>query len=449
MRDTKIVDPIFVLCAARSGSTLLRQVLNAHPDIGCPPELNLAVAFDAISFASCHAVDHDEEAAWIITAAMCRQLANSTAGAYAEHAGKRRWCEKSLPSLDHAGLLARLFPGAQFICLYRECTDTIASANEACPWGYGGYGYDRYVRSSPGNLPMAFAYHWADNAEALIDFEREHPERCHRVRYEDMVFKPRDTCSALFKFLGLPWHESYLDPARIFTECATTDPGDYKIRYTRSFETASVGRGWAVPVNLISTVLQERINRLHADLGYPPVDANIHESLTYHFDGVRHPPILATAGPAGNMAADATEDLFERRVTRRLTSETTWDVPPGGSCAIKIMIADQLDSWIIDLAARRVHHRDGAADCTVLTDTETLLGIADGSRNPALELRRSRLRIACEEALPTEVFWKHLDMLATLLGPPAREDPVAEIALSSGMPGDHSDAEVMPRATRG
>jgi hypothetical protein len=34
-------DPLFVLCMARSGSTLLRFLLDAHPDLACPPETNL------------------------------------------------------------------------------------------------------------------------------------------------------------------------------------------------------------------------------------------------------------------------------------------------------------------------------------------------------------------------------------------------------------------------
>src|SRR6516165_7986653 len=34
-------DPVFVLCTGRSGSTLLRFVLDAHPELACPPETRL------------------------------------------------------------------------------------------------------------------------------------------------------------------------------------------------------------------------------------------------------------------------------------------------------------------------------------------------------------------------------------------------------------------------
>ena len=36
-----VTAPVFVLCGARSGSTLLRFVLDAHPELTCPPETNL------------------------------------------------------------------------------------------------------------------------------------------------------------------------------------------------------------------------------------------------------------------------------------------------------------------------------------------------------------------------------------------------------------------------
>ena len=36
-----VADPVFILCNGRSGSTLLRFVLDAHPELACPPETNL------------------------------------------------------------------------------------------------------------------------------------------------------------------------------------------------------------------------------------------------------------------------------------------------------------------------------------------------------------------------------------------------------------------------
>src|SRR5580693_6282400 len=38
---TALADPVFVLCAGRSGSTLLRFLLDSHPELACPPETRI------------------------------------------------------------------------------------------------------------------------------------------------------------------------------------------------------------------------------------------------------------------------------------------------------------------------------------------------------------------------------------------------------------------------
>jgi Sulfotransferase family len=41
VRSADVAAPVFVLCMGRSGSTLLRFLLDAHPDLACPPETSL------------------------------------------------------------------------------------------------------------------------------------------------------------------------------------------------------------------------------------------------------------------------------------------------------------------------------------------------------------------------------------------------------------------------
>lgn len=84
----------------------------------------------------------------------------------------------------------QIYPRARFVCLYRHPMDVIRSGLDACPWGLTGYGFDPYIGSSPGNAVLALARYWLDNAAAIAQVEEKHPERCHRIRYEDLVDDP-------------------------------------------------------------------------------------------------------------------------------------------------------------------------------------------------------------------------------------------------------------------
>jgi hypothetical protein len=69
-------------------------------------------------------------------------------GSYLARRRKKRYCDKSLSTAEHADLLTRVFPDAVFLCLYRHPTDVIASGMEACPWGLNGFGFDSYAAAS-------------------------------------------------------------------------------------------------------------------------------------------------------------------------------------------------------------------------------------------------------------------------------------------------------------
>lgn len=149
--------------------------------------------------------------------------------------------------------------------------DVIASGAEACPWGLNGYGFDPYIAATPGNVVAALANFWADNVRATLAAEEHFPDKCFRLRYEDIVSEPEAMATALFEFLGV-------SPAPgISLACFSSDrerfgPGDHKIWYTSEINTDSVGRGWSVPSVMIAPPLLNMINELAGKLGYLAVD---------------------------------------------------------------------------------------------------------------------------------------------------------------------------------
>src|SRR5690242_20273284 len=117
-------DPVFVLCNGRSGSTLLRFLLDAHPELACPPETNvpalcaqLATVWSLIEGAPLSA-NRGDEPPEIPDAAIAgiRETVDRMVGSYLERRGKKRYCDKSLGTARYARLLTRIYPKARFIC---------------------------------------------------------------------------------------------------------------------------------------------------------------------------------------------------------------------------------------------------------------------------------------------------------------------------------------------
>ena len=406
--------PIFILCAARSGSTLLRALLDAHPEIACPPELNLCNIFEAIRLAAMAVAAGDEGREAVEHAnVLSREIAESILSYYPKRAGKRRWCDKSLASIERPELIAEVFPDAQFICLFRDCADTVASIREASEWGYGNFGVEPYARTYAHNMVMAFCMYWADRASALRDFEDRYADRCYRVRYEDLVARPEETLGGLFAFLGVARAEREICARGALLGADSPMPGDFKIRYTRGILPDSVGRGWQVPVEMLDPDLVERIDGLAAELGYQPLLSDL----------------AAIDGPPGNgktpagAAVEEISRLLSGRAAKRLASGAHLHLSNPVDSRVRLILADGAESWVIDFGQARVEKGGGDGGWTVLTDAQTLLEIVHGRSNPAVALRQSRLRLATEGTERPENFLRHLDALVAVLGDEASEWP--------------------------
>jgi protein-tyrosine sulfotransferase len=270
--------PVFILTASRSGSTLLRFILDSHPDFACPPETGLGSTcsqlagtlgiLDGVGSRQLH-VTAGAPPEGILVAV--RAVIDDAFGHYLQHRGKRRWCDKSLDSYQFADLLAELYPEAKFLCLYRHCMDVIASGVETCPWGLHRYGFDQFVAMNPGNSVAAIGSYWLSCVQEIMAFEEKNPGSCHRVRYEDLVTAPEETAAAIFSFLGAEQARGIAD-ACFRSPHDSQGPGDEKIWFTSEVSPASIGRGVSVPVGALHPPLREAMNQALANLGYRPVD---------------------------------------------------------------------------------------------------------------------------------------------------------------------------------
>jgi hypothetical protein len=310
--DDRHGPPVFVLTASRSGSTLLRFLLDSHPDLACPPESGVANACVALA-RSWTALENarsgnrrkinDPVTLSPRAAAAIRQAIDLAHDHYLAYSGKRRWCDKSLESYQFADVMAQVYPDAKFICLFRHCMDVIASGVESCPWGVSRFGFDPFVVQYPGNNVAAIGSYWLTCAQAILAFEEQHPERCHRVRYEDLVTAPEEIAAGIFSFLGAEQVPG-ISQACFRTPHEGDGPGDEKIWFTSEITAESMGRGVAVPAAGLMPPLRQAINETLATLGYRQVDDEWNNALN-PIDPRATGPSAGTSGHAGHDGADA------------------------------------------------------------------------------------------------------------------------------------------------
>jgi hypothetical protein len=268
-------DPVFVLCAGRSGSTLLRFLLDAHPDLACPPETKLpwlcaqlAAAWAVVEDAPPPAAA-DSKGAVVsdLVAAGLRRSLDPVMAACLARQGKKRYCDKSLDGARQASLLCQVWPATRFLCLYRHPMDVIRSGIEASPWGLISYGFDSYVASPPDNNVAALARYWLGVTTTILAAEDQFEDRCLPVRYEDLVADPEAEALRIFKFIGVDPVPGIADLC-LSQESQVFGPADYKIWTTSRIRANSSGRGWSVPARLIPAPLLARVNELADTLGY-------------------------------------------------------------------------------------------------------------------------------------------------------------------------------------
>lgn len=268
----KDIGPIFVMSNPRSGSTLLRFLIDGHPEVCCPAELRLGAICEVMLAAA--------EKAWgpgrlengprtmAASSASVRNSIGVWLEGYAASRGKRYWCEKTPFNLDHLNAMNVVFPNASYICLHRHAADCVRSVVET--WGHGpqfmGHVRAEFLEDQDGDAVSACLQQWCVYTERLLALEGSHSGRVVRLRYEDLLKAPEREMAGLCRGLGLVWKAGLGSMALEKDE--RSGPGDYKARSMRSIgrvrrrATAAWNRGAVRPS------LRRRTAGLLVRLGY-------------------------------------------------------------------------------------------------------------------------------------------------------------------------------------
>jgi hypothetical protein len=197
-------NPIFIIGVHRSGTSLLRRIINSHPAIACPPETYYLTHFAAMmrdrnTAAGFFGLGYQSREDWVN---QIRIWSSRYHEAYRISHDKSRWADKT-PQYSHVlPELKEIFgPGARFVFIIRNPLDVIYSIYSR--------GWD--IRGEGGDLLSATARYVAETLEAQLDFLNQNPDICLEVRYEDLIREPEARLRTIFAFLGEPWDDRVLD----------------------------------------------------------------------------------------------------------------------------------------------------------------------------------------------------------------------------------------------
>jgi hypothetical protein len=212
MTESRLPAP-FVIGVPRSGTTLLRLMLDSHPQLVIPaethflPRLIRTIADGASREQALELITtHRRWPDWGLDEAELRArfgaaepfgaagAARAFFGLCAERAGKPRWGDKSPSYRTRMRLIAPVLPEAHFVHLIRDGRDVALSLLDV-PWG-------------PRDVPEA--------AETWVGDIRRARRQARRVdhymelRYEDLVAEPEARLREVAAFVELPWDDAML-----------------------------------------------------------------------------------------------------------------------------------------------------------------------------------------------------------------------------------------------
>lgn len=203
----------FVVGVPRSGTTLLRLMLDAHPQVAVPPETGFAPVVIKACRGGCAPGELVEllvaQRRWGDFDIEPRELLSRLGGRdqvtarkalrtfyeiYADHQRKPRWGDKTPPYAKHMELIAGALPEAAFIHLIRDGRDRALSWADA---------------AGKPLLVERRARRW----EQWIRTARDQAARVDRymeVRYEDLVADPERELRRVCGFVELEWDQAML-----------------------------------------------------------------------------------------------------------------------------------------------------------------------------------------------------------------------------------------------
>ena len=187
--------PVFICGLYRTGTTLLEQVIGAHPSFTAGGESEFFPRLVARHFPyypdGLSDIDENDILSWRAGHEQLQQL----------KAGSSRLTDKRPDNFLCAGLIRKILPSARFVVTERDPRDTAVSIFATRLGPRQNYATRlEHIRHYIG-LHRKLVDHWVSVMGDAI----------YRIRYEDLVEQPRESVESLLNWLGEEWDDRCLE----------------------------------------------------------------------------------------------------------------------------------------------------------------------------------------------------------------------------------------------
>jgi hypothetical protein len=236
--------PVFLVGCHRSGTTLLRYLLDSHENLACPPESKFIAGVQAL-------FDYPQALTGLLTLGFSvddiyrelRKLIEGFLGGYARREGKLRWVDKTPNYYRLLDFIDDVFERQPlYVFIVRHPLDCIDSLNQYFYYA-SDRGHDPEAKRAAEQYGVGlygWAKYWIEVNERLYLFSRLNPNRCYLFRYEDLIENAQDAMSSLLAFLGETLPEDLIETA--LKKKHTAGYEDHKISYTQAIRSDRVGK---------------------------------------------------------------------------------------------------------------------------------------------------------------------------------------------------------------
>lgn len=237
--------PIIIGGCGRSGTTLMRVILDSHSQIACGPESNIFPSPNRLNPGSPGAakiarkfdVDDLEMDALLRSASSRAEFADRFFGRYRDRAKKRLWADKTPRNIQVLPYIFEHFPQARFVHVVRDGRDVVCSLRT----------HPRHrvvngeiVKLDTWNPIEECVDRWVTDVGRGLAYRGD--PRYFELKYEDLVTDTEQTLRSLFEFLELSWEPAVMQFHEV--QSASRDPVKFaqNPEATKPLQGSSIGR---------------------------------------------------------------------------------------------------------------------------------------------------------------------------------------------------------------